>query len=62
MRERLGVPRHGGVGAAELVGKRDGETLGKRAKSPRLGFRTLLLDERAKGTLRRFVAEEVDGW
>jgi ATP-binding cassette, subfamily B, bacterial MsbA len=33
--------------------------LGKRSKKPRIGIRTLVLDERAKGTLRRFVADWV---
>jgi ATP-binding cassette, subfamily B, bacterial MsbA len=31
--------------------------LGKRSKSPRKSLRTLVLDERAKSTLRRFVAD-----
>jgi ATP-binding cassette, subfamily B, bacterial MsbA len=33
--------------------------LAKRSKSPRAGFRTLFLDQRAKSTLRRFVADWV---
>ena len=33
--------------------------MAKRSKSPRAGFRTLILDERAKATLRRFVADWV---
>jgi subfamily B ATP-binding cassette protein MsbA len=33
--------------------------LSKRSKSSRPGFRTLVLDEQAKGTLRRFVADWV---
>ena len=33
--------------------------MAKRSKSTRLGFRTLVLDERAQGTLRRFVADWV---
>ena len=33
--------------------------MSKRSKSSRPGFRTLVLDEQAKGTLRRFVADWV---